>query len=81
MSDMVYKQNVIDEMYNTFSYAYCDNCENEMDEDRCGDCHRKYNNWAASKSTIERAINGLPSAEPHWIPVFSYRRQWRCTVA
>jgi methionyl-tRNA synthetase len=32
-----------------FSYAYCDNCNNSDSLDNCEDCHRKYQNWKASK--------------------------------
>ena len=60
----------IDAIFKEFSYAYCNNCENDTDEDLCDDCHRKYQNWRASRNTIERTINKLPSAQPEqkWIP-------------
>ena len=64
MSDLIDRQAAINEIYETFCYAYCDNCEKEMNEDLCGDCHRKYQNWSASKKTIEKVINNLPSAQP-----------------
>ena len=64
MSNMIERQDAIDAIYETFCYAYCDNCEKEMNEDLCGDCHRKYQNWSASKKTIEKVINNLPSAQP-----------------
>lgn len=60
----VSRQAAIDAIYETFCYAYCDNCEKEMNEDLCGDCHRKYQNWAASKNIISKTINSLPSAQP-----------------
>lgn len=63
MNDTIYRQAAIDAVYEAFCYAYCDNCEKNMDEDLCGDCHRKYQNWSASKKTIEKVINNLPSAE------------------
>ena len=63
MSELIYKQQAIDAIYNTFSYAYCNNCENNgKDNDSCDECHRKYQNWAASRNTIESVINALPSA-------------------
>jgi len=68
MSDLISRQSAIDAIYDAFSYAYCDNCEKHMDEDLCGDCHRKYQNWAASRNVIENTINSLPSAEPQWTP-------------
>lgn len=63
MDDMISRQAAIDAIYETFCYAYCDNCEKEMNEDLCGDCHRKYQNWAASKKIISKTINSLPSAK------------------
>ena len=61
-SELTTKQAAIDAIYNTFCYAYCDNCENSTkDDDSCEDCHRKYQNWRASKDVIEKVINGLPS--------------------
>ena len=63
MTDLISRQTAIDDIYETFCYAYCDNCEKEMNEDLCGDCHRKYQNWAASKKIISKTINSLPSAE------------------
>ena len=62
-NDCISRQAAIDTVYDAFSYAYCDNCENEMNEDLCEDCHRKYQNWSASKKTIEKVINDLPSAQ------------------
>lgn len=68
--DVIKKKVAIDAVYEAFCYAYCDNCEKNLDEDLCGDCHRKYQNWSASYKTIEKVINALPSAqpEPQWIP-------------
>ena len=61
---LISRQAAIDAVYDAFCYAYCDNCEKEMNEDLCGDCHRKYQNWSASKKIIEKVINNLPSAQP-----------------
>ena len=66
MSDLIDRQAAIDAVYDAFCYAYCDNCEKEMNEDLCGDCHRKYQNWSASKKIIEKVINNLPSAQTEW---------------
>lgn len=63
-NDLISRQGAIDAIYETFCYAYCDNCEKEMNENLCGDCHRKYQNWAASKKIISKTINELPSAQP-----------------
>ena len=65
MNDIISRQAAIDAIYETFCYAYCDNCEKAMDENLCDDCHRKYQNWAASKKIISKTINSLPSAERH----------------
>lgn len=65
MNDLISRQAAIDAIYETFCYAYCDNCEKEMNEDLCGDCHRKYQNWAASKKIISKTINSLPFAQPY----------------
>ena len=62
--DVIKKQVAIDAVYEAFCYAYCDNCEKNLDEDLCGDCHRKYQNWSASYKTIEKVINAMPSAQP-----------------
>ena len=62
--DLIDRQAAIDAVYEAFCYAYCDNCEKDMNEDLCGDCHRKYQNWAASKKAVESAINSVPSAQP-----------------
>ena len=62
--DSISRQDAIDAFYDAFCYAYCDNCGKEMNEDLCGDCHRKYQNWSASKKIIEKVINNLPSAQP-----------------
>lgn len=67
MIDSVNRRDAIDAVYDAFRYAYCDNCEKELDEDLCGDCHRKYQNWSASKETVEKVINALPSAQPYTI--------------
>ena len=67
VDDLISKQQAIDAFYESFGYAYCDNCEKgtiDDNEDLCGDCHRKYQNWSASKQTIEKVINSLPSAQP-----------------
>ena len=67
MSNSIDRQATINAIYEEFSYIYCNNCEKELDEDLCEDCHRKYMRWSASKKTIERVINSLPSAQPEII--------------
>lgn len=82
MDNTISRQTAIDAIYHTFCYAYCDNCEKEMNEDLCGDCHRKYQNWSASKKIIEEVINNLPSEQPEqktgrWI--FIGYNMYQCT--
>lgn len=81
------RQAAIDAVYDAFSYAYCDNCEKEMNEeneDSCEDCHRKYQNWSASKKTIERIFNNLSSVQPEtcdgceWEYAFGYGECHHC---
>ena len=86
MNELIYKQQAIDAIYNTFSYAYCNNCENNgKDNDSCDECHRKYQNWAASRKVIENTLNRLPSAEQeiirckdckHWTHIKRTNRYW-----
>lgn len=63
MSDLISREDAIEAVCDAFCYAYCDNCENNMDEDLCGDCHRKYQNWSASRKTVEETIKSIPSAD------------------
>ena len=41
---------IYDILLENFSYVYCYNCENNLNEDNCEDCHRKYMNWKISHS-------------------------------
>lgn len=50
------KKQIIELIYNTLDYMYCDNCRfgSEIDSDTvpesgCEDCYRKYNGWGISK--------------------------------
>ena len=64
MSDLISRQDAIDALYAEFEYVYCYNCDHEGNEEWCEDCHRKYMKWSASRNTIERVLNDLPSAQP-----------------
>lgn len=64
MSNLISRQATIDAMYAEFEYVYCFNCDHEGNEEWCEDCHRKYMKWSASRNTIERVLNGLPSVQP-----------------
>lgn len=82
--DCISRQEAIDAVYEAFCYAYCDNCEKDMNEDLCGDCHRKYQNWAASKKAVESAINSVPFAQPErkkgkWLELdFTEAWEYKC---
>ena len=41
------------------SSIYCYNCKNDLDEDLCGDCHRKYMNWRLSESAAEEIADKI----------------------
>ena len=44
-------------------YVYCDNCKYDPGEEECGDCHRKYMNWAlgedAAVDIAEKIVEAL----------------------
>ena len=80
MNDLISRQDAIDAVYDAFCYAYCDNCEKELDEDLCGDCHRKYQNWSASRKTVEKVINALPSAQPETCEGCKHLGKWENEV-
>jgi hypothetical protein len=85
ISDLIERQAAIDAIYAEFEYVYCFNCDHEGNEEWCEDCHRKYMKWSASRNTIERVLNGLPSVQPRkgkWIRGDSEKLQgkWRCSV-
>ena len=49
-------QEIAELLYNEIGYMYCDNCrfsseiiEEDSDEWKCDECHRKYNGWGISK--------------------------------
>lgn len=42
---------------------YCYNCANNLDEDKCGDCHRKYMNWQPSYELLEGIMDICGVAE------------------
>lgn len=46
---------LIDEL----SSIYCYNCKNDLNEDLCGDCHRKYMNWLLSESAAEEIADKI----------------------
>ena len=53
------KEKIIDILRDELSSVYCFNCENDLDEDLCGDCHRKYMNWKLSKSSAEEITDKI----------------------
>ena len=56
------KEKIIDILRDELSSVYCFNCENDLDEDLCGDCHRKYMNWKLSKSSAEEITDKILEA-------------------
>ena len=58
-NNMKTKEEIINILTDTLCYAYCDNCGNDMDEDLCGDCHRKYQNWELSKDAAEKIADEI----------------------
>lgn len=53
------KEEIIKILTETLCYAYCDNCGNDMDEDLCGDCHRKYQNWKLSRDAAGKIADEI----------------------
>ena len=53
------KGKIVNILMDEFSYVYCFNCNNNLDEDLCGDCHRKYMNWRLSESTAEEIADKI----------------------
>ena len=58
-NNMKTKEEIINILTETLCYAYCDNCGNGMDEDLCGDCHRKYQNWKLSRDAAEKIADEI----------------------
>ena len=57
--NMKTKEEIINILTDALCYAYCDNCGNGMDEDLCGDCHRKYQNWKLSRDAAEKIADEI----------------------
>lgn len=53
------KTAIVDILLSYLSYVYCHNCENDLDDDKCGDCHRKYMNWRLSHGCAEEIANEI----------------------
>lgn len=54
-------QKISDLLYKEIGYMYCDNCrfnseirEEDSDEWKCDDCHRKCNGWGISRAESNR---------------------------
>lgn len=56
------KKKIIDILMDELSSVYCFNCGNNLDEDLCGDCHRKYMNWLLSESAAEEIADKILEA-------------------
>lgn len=53
------KKKITKLLMDELSSIYCYNCKNDLDEDLCGDCHRKYMNWRLSKSSAEEITDKI----------------------
>lgn len=53
MKEYTTKSKIVDILREELSSVYCYNCEKNMDEDLCGNCHRKYMNWSLSHKAAE----------------------------
>lgn len=59
---MSLQEKIADILERELYYVYCFNCKNGLDDESCGDCHRKYMNWSISHSaamSIAQIICGL----------------------
>lgn len=54
----------------SLSDIYCNSCKNnEIFDDDCDDCHRKYMMWGISHETAESIVSGIVKIlESDWIP-------------
>ena len=57
--NMKTKKEIVKILMENLCYAYCDNCGNDMDENLCGDCHRKYQNWKLSRTAAEKIADEI----------------------
>lgn len=53
------KEKITKLLMDELSSIYCYNCKNDLDEDLCGDCHRKYMNWLLSESAAEEITDKI----------------------
>ena len=53
------KKKITKLLMDELSSIYCYNCKNDLDEDLCGDCHRKYMNWRLSESAAEEIADKI----------------------
>lgn len=49
-------------LHEELCYAYCNTCAKGLDEDLCGDCHRKYMNWSLSKDAAQEIARKICEA-------------------
>lgn len=55
------KEEIIEILKGEFYSVYCYNCEHNEDEDdpRCDDCHRKYMQWSISNRCAEQIADDI----------------------
>ena len=55
------EEKIIEILLDELSYAYCDNCGTESEND-CEFCHRKYQNWSLGKNTAKTLAKKIIAA-------------------
>ena len=53
------KKKITKLLMDELSSIYCYNCKNDLNEDLCGDCHRKYMNWLLSEPAAEEIADKI----------------------
>ena len=55
MGNKIIEDKIVKILIDELCYCYCDNCEfgnwDEYQDEKCDNCHRKYQNWRLSKDT------------------------------
>lgn len=67
------KETIAKILVDNLCYAYCDNCGNELYEDNCDGCHRKYQNWKLSRETADSIAEEIcHKTKSKWVKVHGY---------
>ena len=46
-------------IYDRLCYVYCNTCRNDLDDDKCECCHRKYMNWSISEEEAHKMAEDI----------------------